>query len=472
MAYKNTTEFVKNTSREYSIYVCQSRGIPYISDGLKDAQRKALFVMKSKTDKLKVISLAGQLISENIYLHGDASACDTISLMAAPYCNNIPLLSGIGAFGTRVGPTDWGAPRYTYVKKSSHTESLIYQDYDIIPLKENYDGSVMEPKHFLPLVPLVLLNGVSGIAVGWSTKILPRSFIELVDATLAAIDKKKKLPNLLPTYEYLSCTGISLGDNSYEFFGKVKIDGSTVTVTSLPPDLSLEKFKIFLNKLEDDDKIQTYVDRSTKEIHIEVRFRRGTISGSPPTTEIVNGKKVIRPAVAAWTDQDAITFLKLRSKSTERIVVLNWDGNNIKQYVNAEDLIREFVEWRLGFYTIRYTKLIETATLVLNFNTAVKTCYDKGFSNFLSKAQNKLEIVDKISSICSKIPLDESQIDRIASMASYRWAKDSHDEVVKKIAELQQTIIEYQTILSDPDKIRSIYRQEVVALKKLGSGGR
>ena len=148
MIYEDTTDFVKTSSREYSIYVCQSRGIPYISDGLKDSQRKALFIMKVKSEKLKVISLAGEMISQNIYLHSDASACDTISLMAAPYCNNIPLLSGIGAFGTRVGPTDWGAPRYTYVKKSSHTESLIYQDYDIIPLKENYDGSVMEPKHF------------------------------------------------------------------------------------------------------------------------------------------------------------------------------------------------------------------------------------------------------------------------------------------------------------------------------------
>src|SRR4051812_19466153 len=111
MAYKNTTDFVKDTSRDYSIYVCQSRGIPMVSDGLKDAQRKALFVMKPKADKLKVISLAGELISQNIYLHSDASACETISLMAAPYCNNVPLLAGIGAFGTRVGPTDWGAPR-------------------------------------------------------------------------------------------------------------------------------------------------------------------------------------------------------------------------------------------------------------------------------------------------------------------------------------------------------------------------
>lgn len=447
MKYSTTTDFIKDTSRDYSIYVCQSRGIPCVADGLKDAQRKALFVLKSQNEKIKTISLAGRLISENVYLHGDAAACDTISLMAAPYCNNIPLLSGVGAFGTRVGPSDWGAPRYTYVKKNSHTEHLIYQDYDIIPLKENYDGSVMEPKHFLPVIPLVLLNGISGIAVGWSTEIMPRSLEDLIEATLAAIDEKKKLPALLPTYEYLKTQVRGLGDNQFEFLGKVKIDGSSVIVTELPPDLSLEKFKARLNKMEDDEQIQTYVDRSTKEIHVEVRFKRGTIND--------------------WTEAQAIDFLKLKSKNTERLVVLDYDGNNIKQYENAQELVRDFVVWRLSFYSVRYKKMIADSTYQLNWNLALKACYDQGLPAFLPKAKNKGEIVDKIKIITQKINIDDDQRDRIAGLPSYRWAKDAYDEVVKKIAELKNTIAEYNKILGDPAKLRAIYRQEVSALKKL-----
>lgn len=447
MKYSSTTNFIKDTSRDYSIYVCQSRGIPCVSDGLKDAQRKALFVMKSQNEKIKTISLAGKLISENIYLHGDAAACDTISLMAAPYCNNIPLLNGVGAFGTRVGPNDWGAPRYTYVKKSIFTDTLIYQDYDIIPLKENYDGSVMEPKHFLPLIPLVLLNGISGIAVGWSTEILPRSLEDLIDATLAAIDEKKKLTALLPKYEYLRTQVKSLGDNQFEFTGKVEIDGSSVIVTELPPDLSLEKFKARLNKMEDEEQIQTYIDRSTKEIHVEVRFKRGSIND--------------------WTVENAIDFLKLKSKNTERLVVLDYDGNNIKQYENAQELVRNFVEWRLGFYTVRYKKMISDSTYQLNWNLALKACYDQGLPAFLPKAKNKNEILEKIKTITQKITIDDDQKDRISSLPSYRWAKDAYDDVVNKIVELKATIAEYNKILSDPLKLRSIYRQEVAALKKL-----
>lgn len=444
-----STEYIKNSSRDYSIYVCQSRGIPSISDGLKDSQRKALFVMKSKSDKLKTISLAGEMISQNIYLHSDASACDTISLMAAPYCNNITLLNGIGAFGTRVGPTDWGAPRYTYVKKGQHTEQLIYHDYEIIPLKENYDGSVLEPKNFLPLIPLVLLNGVSGIAVGWSTEILPRSFDSLIDATIAAIDNKKKLPDLLPCYEYLNTVVKVIGPNAYEFTGRVELDANTVIVTELPPDLSLEKFKARLNKMEDEEQIQSYIDRSTKDIRVEIKFKRGTID--------------------AWTKEDALTFLKLKSKTTERIVVLDWDGSAIKQYDSSEQVVRDFVNWRLGFYAVRYKKWIADSTHQLNWYLAIKECLDAGLPTFLPKAKNREEIVDKIRKITKHIALDSSQLDRLSALPSYRWAKDAYQETLDKIKEFKLIIAEYTAILKDPDKQRAIYKQEVQQLKKLPS---
>lgn len=444
--YVSASDFIKGTSRDYSIYVCQSRGIPSVCDGLKDAQRKALFIIKSKGDKIKTVSLAGEMISSNIYLHGDASAAETLSLMAALYCNNVPFLHGIGAFGTKVGPTDWGAPRYTYLKKYSMTESLIYPDYDIIPLKENYDGSVLEPKNFLPLIPLVLLNGISGIAVGWSTDILPRALDDLIDATVKAIDGKK-LETITPRYDYLDCGVRNLGGNSWEFTGKVRFDGNTIWVEELPPDLSLEKFKARLNQMEDEEKIQTYIDRSTKEIKIEIRFKRGVIND--------------------WTTDKAIDYLKLRSKTTERIVVLDWDGNNIKQYETAESLIKEFVEWRLGWYAVRYKKMVDDLTYDLNFNLALKACYDKGLPAFLPKAQNKGEVVDKILDFTKGINIDDDQTQRIAGLPSYRWAKDSYDEIVKRIKELTDTIAEYQTILADPKKQRDIYKKEVQALKKL-----
>lgn len=141
----SASDYINTSSKEYALYTAQNRAIPSICDGLKDGQRKMLWIIRNKSEKIKTISLSGAAIQEGIFLHGDVSASDTISRLAAPYLNNVTLLEGVGAFGTRVTPDGWGAPRYTYVKKNKATQALLYPDLDIVPLKPNYDGSVMEP---------------------------------------------------------------------------------------------------------------------------------------------------------------------------------------------------------------------------------------------------------------------------------------------------------------------------------------
>jgi DNA gyrase/topoisomerase IV subunit A len=220
-----------------------------------------------------------------------------------------------------------------------------------------------------------------------------------------------------------------------------------VWIEELPPDLSLEKFKARLNTMEEEDKIQTYIDRSTKEIRIEIRFKRGTIND--------------------WTEDTAIDYFKLRSKATERIVVLDWNGNSVRQFESAEQVITEYVEWRLGWYKTRYEKLIADLTYQLNWNLAIKACIDGQLPQFLPAADDKAAIIAKVGTLCAAIVLDDDQIDRIASLPSYRWAKDTYADVVAKIADVTKTIASHQTILADPALQRSLYKREVQALKKL-----
>lgn len=463
----DASDYINSTSREYAIYTAQNRAIPSSCDGLKDGQRKAFWIIRNKAEKIKTVSLAGEMISANIFLHGDVSASDTISRLAAPYLNNIPLLQGLGAFGTRVAPDGWGAPRYTYVKKSKATEALLYTDLDIVPLKPNYDGSVMEPANFLPLIPLTLLNGMSGIAVGWSTDILPHSLKEIVAGTLAAIDGMP-IPDLVPQFDYLQTTVKPLGDNAYEFTGKITIESDNVIrITELPPDMSLEKFKARLNQMEDDGQISMYTDRSTKTIDIEVRFKRGVINGKPATTEIVNGKKVKVAGVDPWTEADAISFFKLKSKTTQRIVVLDFNNASIRQYDNAPDLIKAYVEWRLGWYTIRYNKMRDELLSELNFACGIQACLKGGLPKWLPTADNKAAVEAKVRELTVKIDLRDDQIERIVSLPTYRWAKDAIEKVQGEIEELSEKIVEYESILADPKKIRAVYRQEVASLQNL-----
>ena len=277
---KTSSDYLLDTSREYSIYVCSNRAIPRVSDGLKNGQRQAMWVIRNKPDKIKVIALAGALIESELYLHGDQSAAKSISQLAAPYCNNIPYLDGKGTFGTRVAPVEGiGAPRYVSVKKGKAAENLIYPDLDIVPLKDNHDGSTQEPVTFLPVIPTVLLNGIAGIAIGWSTEILPHSLDSLIKATTAALEGKR-IPKLIPSYDYLDVDvkPVPGNPNSWEFTGKVDIvNTSTAVVTELPPDLTLSKFRERLAVMEEEGKISDFTDKSTKTINVEIKFKRGIL---------------------------------------------------------------------------------------------------------------------------------------------------------------------------------------------------
>lgn len=443
-----SSNYVRSTSREYSIYVCSSRAIPNISDGLKDSQRKALWMLRNKSDKIKTVSLSGEMISEGIYLSGDVSASMAISMLAAPYVNNVPLIHGIGAFGTRVAPVEGiGAPRYTYIKKTSLTDALVYQDKDIIPLKDNYDGSVQEPQHFLPLIPLVLLNGVSGIAVGWSTSILPRNLKKLIVATQAALAGNEP-KGLEPAYDYLKCSVKQLEANVWELTGTALIaDTSTVLITELPPGMTLEAFKKRLNKMEEEDKIHSYTDKSTSSINVTVKFKRGT--------------------VANWTEAQAIDYFKLRERITERIVVIDWNGQSIRQYDSAATVVKEFVEWRLKWYTNRYQKKLDDDSYELKYWQGLKACFDDKLPERLIKKVDKDAILQDVQSVTAAIGLDAKQLDNIVSLSTYKWAKDFYSTIKLNISDLQAKIKEHKAILKSPQRLRDIFNGELEDLKKM-----
>ncbi|MEM5877467.1 MAG: DNA gyrase subunit A [Candidatus Aenigmatarchaeota archaeon] len=446
-----TSDYILEISREYSIYVCEHRAIPHLADGLKSSQRKMLWIMRNKKDKIKTISLAGEAISEGLYLHGDQSASQTISHLAAPFCNNFPLLTGIGSFGSLIDPYSFGAPRYTYVKKNTFTDKVLYADLDIVPLVENYDGSNLEPRHFLPLLPIVLLNGVSGIAVGWSSEILPRSLESLIDS-VAKVLTEGKAEEIPPKYEYLDLNYKRIGENIWEFQGKIeKKDSSTVIVKSLPPELTLSDFKERLNSLEEEGKIQNYVDNSTENINITIKFRKGHIQN--------------------WNEEKIIEFLKLRTRKTERIVVVDFNGNSIKQYDNVKTLVEDWVNWRLGFYVKRYEKKLKECEEELEYWMALRKCFEKRILQFILKCKNKKEVLEVFRKIVGNI--SEENLERITNLPTYKWNEEFHEEIKSKITQLKDKVQEYSDLLSDNnnekslDKLKKIFLKEIMELKNL-----
>lgn len=440
----NSTEYLNKSSLEYSIYTL-SRQITGI-DGLKAAQRKVVYALsKVQGGKIKTMSLSGKMIEMEIYVHGDTSASDTSSGMASPVENNYPLIEGHGSFGTIPNPK-WAASRYTYLSAGKNTVNLLYPDMNIIPMKDNYDGSTQEPVHFLPIIPLSLL-GSSGLAVGYKANILPRKISDIIKNTINAIDGKEQY-DMIPYYRSFGCNDIV--DNpepkKYIVYGKAEVlDASTVRITGLPVMYSLEKFIEKLISMEESGEIRDYDDSSTDTIDITVKLPRGKCNG--------------------WIEKDVIEYFKLSTKLSELITVLD-ENENVKVYENTSDLISDYIEFRFGYYKKRYNKLLEDSNKEALYNILIKSCFDNDISGKLKTFKNKKELTDFISLLNEEIGAEKSNIDKIASFPIYRWVNEYKDEVENKINIIIEQIESYNNILSSDKNIWNIYKEELNSLLK------
>lgn len=440
----NSSDYLLNSAREYAIYVCATRAIPRVQDGLKNGQRIALWLLRNRAEKIKTYALSGLMGYERLYVHGETSANNAISLLAAPYKNNNCLIEGLGQFGNRVAPDKdgIGAPRYTEVRRAKIAEQILYTDIDLVPLIDNYDNSNKQPEYFIPIIPTVLLNGVSGVAVGWSTDIFPHSLSDIIDATICAI-KNKPVPQLVPYFHNYEVTVKSTGKtNQWSVTGKFEKSSNKITITELPPGISLENFRLHLIDLLQENLISGYTDRSTDSINVIVKFPFHVIDD--------------------WNDEKIIQFFKLRETISERINVIGWNGKSITTYNDPETLIVEFVAWRLDWYKKRYEKIIFDLKNELEYWQTIKKLYDKKFPSKLGSFETRTKLEEFILSIVKST----KYIDKIVSLPTYRWTIEFLKEVEEHISKTEQDLDTNIDILSKPEKIKEIYIKELNAIIK------
>jgi DNA topoisomerase-2 len=147
-----------------------------VVDGFKPGQRKVMYTCLKRNDKreVKVAQLAGSVGEMSAYHHGEASLMGTIINLAQNYVgsNNINLLQPIGQFGTRLsGGKDSASPRYIFTQLSPMARHIFNVDDDPLLTYLAEDNQKIEPEWYMPILPLVLVNGADGIGTGWMTKI-------------------------------------------------------------------------------------------------------------------------------------------------------------------------------------------------------------------------------------------------------------------------------------------------------------
>lgn len=432
--------YLENEHRSFAIYTLQQRAIPFFN-GLKPVQQRCLWQLRGISKYEKVAKLTGMVMS--IHPHGDASIAESINQMAGPYCNNISFFDGHGAFGTRINPTAFGSPRYVSAKFSSFAKEVIFKDWEIVELKPSYDETDIEPTMLLPLIPLLLLNGIQGIATGYSTTILPRNPKDIIDRQIKVL-QGKKIDNPIPYSKPIDNWAVRHDDNpnKYTFLGECDvIDTNTAKITKLPFGMTHAKVVESLAKMVDKGLIVDYTDKSKTDINITVTFKRAALKNK--TGEFVARK------------------LKLSAGATERIIVLDAESSKaVVEYDDAAQFIKDYTLWRLGFFPDRYKRLIQLNLAEISRLNDIVLAIDNDLGGQAKSIKNKADLVEFIEKI------GVIDIDYISSLPVYRFTKEEYDKAKGRIADLEAENIEYKSIIDDIDKQKTIYINELKEIKR------
>jgi len=181
---------------DYSMYVILDRALPHIGDGLKPVQRRIVYAMselglKASAKYKKSARTVGDVIGK-YHPHGDSASYEAMVLMAQPFSYRYPLVDGQGNWGSQDDPKSFAAMRYTEARLSKFTEVYLSElGQGTVEWQPNFDGTMDEPKVLPARAPTVLLNGVTGIAVGMATDIPPHNLREIVDATVHLLSEPK-----------------------------------------------------------------------------------------------------------------------------------------------------------------------------------------------------------------------------------------------------------------------------------------
>lgn len=341
------SNFLDEKLRPYSAQ-SNVRALPFIGDGMKEVQRKALWGIFERGENRQsdsVERIAAYACSVTDYHHGAVSMEEAIAKMAKRYAgtNNFPFLTAEGQFGSRKN-FEPSQARYIKTKLDENFRHVFLKEDDcIIERLCNVDVEI-EPKFFIPCMPLILCNGADGIGTGHATEILPYNPKDIIWAIREILAGRELARHSLTPWFGETFKGKIEKD---KLTGQVEVTGvweiykksrsHYLKITELPVTTQGDNYKKMLDDLEKNGIILDYDNLSDK-----------------------NGFEFIikiTPEMAEWSDAQLIKTFKLVSRTTENCTVWNPDGK-ITRYECVEDLLIDWVAWRLDQYAARFAKQI------------------------------------------------------------------------------------------------------------------
>lgn len=431
--------FFGTAFKEFSLYD-NIRSIPFLTDGLKPSQRKAIYGTLTRGENaglIQVERLGSVVAAATDYHHGTGSMCSTIVGMANNYAgsNNLNLFVPEGQFGSRL-TAESAAHRYIETKLSPWFRALFPKADDAILEYHEVDGERIEPKTYAPLLPMVLVNGAQGTGTGHACLIMSYNPVQVRDACLAALSGKKLKPGALTPWfnGFKGTIDRNRETGQVIITGKLEVvNSTTIKITELPVGTYLDQYKDRLHKLEDQEFIKDYEDRSTEDgFEFIVQVPRST---------------------TALSEEELYKKFGLISRDTENFTVWDVDGV-LKRFESPESIIEAFVPWRLEMMEKRRQYLIADLKEQVRFASEVIRFIKFYLANVkLFRDTSKKELVEVL--------LENKFVDyeRLLAMQIWSLTKDRIAELEKKLADLKSELAKIEA-----DTAAEMYKRELKAL--------
>jgi DNA topoisomerase-2 len=307
------------------------RSIPHILDGFKPCQRKVIFAAFKKrlVRDMTVAQFSGYVGDVSAYHHGEASLHGTIIGLAQNFTgsNNINLLVPSGQFGSRLdGGKDHASARYISTRLEPVATRIFDSRDDPLLDWRTEDSKSIEPDHFIPIIPMILVNGADGIGTGYSTHVPPCNPADII-ANMHRLLEKKPIVAMSPWFKGFTGRVTRKGNHTWVFHGVCTPDG---WVTELPPGKWIQDYKEFLDGLVEAGTIRGYENHSTE---TTPRFK---ILATPIPSE----------------DQLSLS----KNVHTSNMFLITKNG--LRKYDTYEEILIDYMKVRLDYYRKRKTHIL------------------------------------------------------------------------------------------------------------------
>jgi len=470
----NITNEMKKCYIDYAMSVIVGRALPDVRDGLKPVHRRILFAMNElgmTPDKpfKKCARIVGEVLGK-YHPHGDSSVYEALVRLAQDFNTRYLCVDGHGNFGS-VDGDGAAAMRYTEARMHKITTSMLADiDCETVDFDPNFDGSLLEPTVLPVRLPMILLNGVSGIAVGMATNIPPHNLCEVVDGTIALIDN----PNITVSemMQYIKGPDFPTGAN-------------IVGIEDIKRAYETGRGAIKMQAVSNFEEISGGAGRQSRTAIVvtEIPYQVNKAALIEKIAELVRDKRIDGISdLRDESDRDGMRIvIELKRDAKPDVVknnlykhtqlTLSFGVNMLAlvgkqpRLMNLIDVLNEFIEHRIEIVTRRTIFFLKKAK--------IRAHILKGLLIALGSLDEVIELIKKSKTtdearvgLMTNFGLDVDQANAILEMQLRRLTGLEQDKIKSEYEDLQLKIAEYELILSDRQRVLNIIKQELLEDKE------